>query len=207
MAAPTHKKSSPTPSPAGAPDEPPHLGISWKMLMLLLAMLAAMYMWRASSERSSRPELDYSTFYQMVSDGKVASVRFRGQAIEGEFASPTTVNDQSVEKFRSYAPTRDDELLPLLRDRRVEIEVDTLEQLNGVLALGVEAVLLDNMSNDELTQAVALSEGRNTVLEASGRMSLDRVGSVAATGVDLISVGALTHSTPILDLGLDFESL
>jgi len=90
---------------------------------------------------------------------------------------------------------------------KIQIEVDTLEQLNGVLALGVEAVLLDNMSNDELLQAVALSEGRNTILEASGRMSLDRVGSVAATGVDLISVGALTHSTPILDLGLDFESL
>lgn len=89
---------------------------------------------------------------------------------------------------------------------KIQIEVDTLEQLNGVLALGVEAVLLDNMSNDELLQAVALSEGRNTVLEASGRMSLDRVASVAATGVDLISVGALTHSTPILDLGLDFES-
>ncbi len=89
---------------------------------------------------------------------------------------------------------------------KIEVEVDTLEQLNGVLALGVEAVLLDNMTDDELLQAVALSANKNTVLEASGRMSLDRIPSVAATGVDLISVGGLTHSTAILDIGLDFES-
>ncbi|MEN8723041.1 MAG: carboxylating nicotinate-nucleotide diphosphorylase [Alphaproteobacteria bacterium] len=89
---------------------------------------------------------------------------------------------------------------------KIEVEVDTLEQLADVLALGVEAVLLDNMTNDDLAQAVAMTADRDTVLEASGRMSLERIPSVAATGVDLISVGGLTHSTPILDIGLDFES-
>jgi len=86
---------------------------------------------------------------------------------------------------------------------KVEVEVDTLDQLEQALALGVEAVLLDNMSNEDLARAVAMTDGR-AVLEASGTMTLERVPDVAATGVDLISVGWLTHSTPILDLGLDF---
>ena len=86
---------------------------------------------------------------------------------------------------------------------KIEVEVDTLDQLDEALDLGVEAVLLDNMSTDELKKAVEMTAGR-AVLEASGNMTLDRVPEVAATGVDLISVGWLTHSTPILDLGLDF---
>lgn len=88
---------------------------------------------------------------------------------------------------------------------KIELEVDTLDQLREALALGVEAVLLDNMTTDQMAEAVSIAEGQ-LVLEASGRMSLDRVGEVAATGVDLISVGALTHSSPILDVGLDFVS-
>ncbi|EAR52992.1 nicotinate-nucleotide pyrophosphorylase [Oceanicola granulosus HTCC2516] len=87
---------------------------------------------------------------------------------------------------------------------RVEIEVDRLDQLEEVLAEGgADVVLLDNMDSATLAEAVALNAGR-LVLEASGNMALPRVAEVAATGVDYISVGALTHSATVLDLGLDF---
>jgi nicotinate-nucleotide pyrophosphorylase (carboxylating) len=86
---------------------------------------------------------------------------------------------------------------------RTEIEVDRLEQLAEVLNEGgADVVLLDNMDTPTLHQAVTMNAGR-LVLEASGNMSLDRVAEVAATGVDYISSGALTHSAPTLDLGLD----
>ena len=87
---------------------------------------------------------------------------------------------------------------------RVEIEVDTLDQLQEVLATGgADCVLLDNMDSATLTRAVTLVAGR-LVTEASGNMTLPRIAEVAATGVDYISVGALTHSAPVLDLGLDY---
>jgi nicotinate-nucleotide pyrophosphorylase (carboxylating) len=88
--------------------------------------------------------------------------------------------------------------------RRIEIEVDTLAQLDEVLALGgADVVLLDNMRTAMLAEAVARVGGR-IVTEASGNMQLARISEVARTGVDFISVGALTHSAPVLDLGLDF---
>lgn len=86
----------------------------------------------------------------------------------------------------------------------IEIEVDRLDQLEEVLAVGgADAVLLDNMDTPTLRAAVALVAGR-LVTEASGNMALGRVAEVAATGVDYISAGALTHSARVLDLGLDF---
>ncbi|WP_343079076.1 carboxylating nicotinate-nucleotide diphosphorylase [Ostreiculturibacter nitratireducens] len=86
---------------------------------------------------------------------------------------------------------------------RLEIEVDTLEQLAEVLEIGgADVVLLDNMSTADMAKAVDLAAGR-MILEASGNMALPRIAEVAATGVDYISVGALTHSAPVLDLGLD----
>ena len=85
---------------------------------------------------------------------------------------------------------------------KIELEVDTLDQLAEALEVGVDAVLLDNMSPEMLRRAVAMVEGR-AVTEASGRISLDTAAAVAATGVDLISSGWITHSAPILDLGLD----
>ncbi len=87
---------------------------------------------------------------------------------------------------------------------KVEIEVDTLDQLAEALAAGADAVLLDNMTIAMLAEAVAMARGR-AVTEASGRINLDTVAAVAATGVDLISSGAITHSAPILDLGLDID--
>jgi len=89
---------------------------------------------------------------------------------------------------------------------KIECEVDTLEQLEEALGAGAEAILLDNMSPETLTQAVKINQGR-AVLEASGRVTIDTAPAIAATGVDLISIGWITHSAPCLDLGLDFDSL
>ena len=87
---------------------------------------------------------------------------------------------------------------------RIEIEVDTIDQLAEVLATGgADVVLLDNMDTPMLAAAVAQVAG-TLVTEASGNMRLPRIAEVAATGVDYISVGALTHSAQVLDLGLDF---
>ena len=90
---------------------------------------------------------------------------------------------------------------------KIEIEVDTLEQLNEILSAGgADIVMLDNMSLHDMARAVALVRGTNIVLEASGGVTLDRVPDIAATGVDLISSGFITHSAPNLDLGLDFKA-
>jgi nicotinate-nucleotide pyrophosphorylase (carboxylating) len=85
---------------------------------------------------------------------------------------------------------------------KIQLEVDTIDQLAEALEVGVDAVLLDNMSLETMREAVALVDGR-AVTEASGRISPDTAAAVAATGVDLISSGWITHSAPILDLGLD----
>jgi nicotinate-nucleotide pyrophosphorylase (carboxylating) len=87
---------------------------------------------------------------------------------------------------------------------KVEVEVDTLEQLEEALGLGVDAVLLDNMSLDELREAVRRVAGR-TMTEASGGITPQTAPAVAATGVDLLSVGWITHSAPALDVGFDLE--
>ncbi|KST60521.1 nicotinate-nucleotide pyrophosphorylase [Methylobacterium sp. GXS13] len=85
---------------------------------------------------------------------------------------------------------------------KIECEVDSLEQLEEALSVGVDAVLLDNMGPDLLTRAVAMIDGR-ALSEASGRITRETVGAVAASGVDLISCGWITHSAAIIDLGLD----
>lgn len=86
--------------------------------------------------------------------------------------------------------------------RMVEVEVDTLAQLEKIIPLKPHAVLFDNMSNDMLRQAVVMVGG-SIVTEASGGITLDTVAGVAETGVNFISSGALTHSAPNLDLGMD----
>ena len=87
---------------------------------------------------------------------------------------------------------------------KVEVEADTLEQVQEALACSVDAVLFDNMQPEQLKQAVALAKGR-ALTEASGGMTPERVVAIAACGVDLISSGWLTHSAPALDLGVDVE--
>ena len=86
---------------------------------------------------------------------------------------------------------------------RIEVETETLDEVREALAAGADAILLDNMPPDTLRRAVAQIGGR-VVVEVSGGVTLATVRGIAQAGVDLISVGALTHSAPALDLGLDF---
>ncbi|UDY23853.1 carboxylating nicotinate-nucleotide diphosphorylase [Nocardioides sp. Kera G14] len=88
----------------------------------------------------------------------------------------------------------------------VEVEVTTLDELRELLDAGCDRVLLDNMDDATLREAVALTAGRAT-LEASGGMTLDRARQVGETGVDFVSVGALTHSVKVFDIGFDLEDL
>ena len=87
---------------------------------------------------------------------------------------------------------------------KIEIEVDTLDQLDDVLAEGADVVLLDNMTPARLREAVARVKGR-LLTEASGGVTLETVAAIAESGVDMISVGALTHSAQVLDVGLDIQ--
>ena len=88
----------------------------------------------------------------------------------------------------------------------VEVEVDTLDQLDDVLAAGADLVLLDNFTVDQMAEAVRRTAGRAR-LEASGGLTLDQAAAVAATGIDYLAVGALTHSAPVLDIGADLTVL
>lgn len=87
---------------------------------------------------------------------------------------------------------------------RVEVEVGTLEELRELLEVGCEEILLDNMSTEMMAEAVRITAGR-ALLEASGGLTVERAREVARTGVDFISVGALTHSVQVFDLGLDLR--
>lgn len=86
---------------------------------------------------------------------------------------------------------------------KIQVEVDTIEQLEQLIPLGVDAVMLDNMDPETMRRAVAMVDGR-MIVEASGGVTPETAAEVAAAGVDLISSGALTHSVTVLDIGLDF---
>ncbi|MFE9806637.1 carboxylating nicotinate-nucleotide diphosphorylase [Streptomyces sp. NPDC005548] len=90
-------------------------------------------------------------------------------------------------------------------DLPIEVEVDTLHQLRDVVDAGADLILLDNFTPAECEKAVGVVEGR-ALLEASGRLTLADAGTYAGTGVDFLAVGALTHSSPILDIGLDLRA-
>ena len=101
------------------------------------------------------------------------------------------------------------EALAGVRDRlphttHIEVEVDRLDQIEPVLAAGVDTIMLDNFTLDDLREGVRMIAGR-AIVEASGNVTLDTVRAIAETGVDVISSGALTHSVRSLDLGLDVE--
>ncbi|SVA42828.1 uncharacterized protein METZ01_LOCUS95682 [marine metagenome] len=104
-----------------------------------------------------------------------------------------SLNDK-LEKILSLAPT----------SLKVELEVSDIQQLHQALEAGIPIIMLDNMTNDEMRNAVSIAGGR-ALIEASGGITLDNVKSVAETGVDIISVGALTHSTKALDISLDIN--
>jgi nicotinate-nucleotide pyrophosphorylase (carboxylating) len=119
----------------------------------------------------------------LVKDNHIAAGRSRGVSLR-----------ETVERAVERAP----------HTIKVEVEVTNLEELEEALAAGAHVILLDNMSPEEMSRAVKLVDGR-AVLEASGGIDMDTVRAVAETGVDLISVGALTHSPTALDLSLDLE--
>lgn len=121
-----------------------------------------------------------------------------------------SLSDAVLVKDNHLASVRGDltEALRVMKTRlphttHIEVEVDRLDQIEPVLAAGVDTVLLDNFSLEHLRTGVEQIAGR-ALVEASGNARLDRIAAIAATGVDLISVGALTHSVRALDLGLDF---
>lgn len=89
-------------------------------------------------------------------------------------------------------------------NKKIEIEVDTLEQLAEAILLKPDLILLDNMSVDQCSKAVSIANG-TVKLEASGGLTLENAKAYANTGIDYMAVGALTHSAPILDIGLDFR--
>jgi nicotinate-nucleotide pyrophosphorylase (carboxylating) len=101
---------------------------------------------------------------------------------------------QAIERARAYAP----------HTCRIECEVDTRDQLEEALAAGADIVMLDNFDDDEVRDALNLIEGR-AIVEVSGGITLQRVAVLGALGVDVISIGALTHSSPSCDLGLDWS--
>jgi len=100
----------------------------------------------------------------------------------------------AVKRVREYAPP----------GTPIQVEVETPDQARTAVTAGAENILLDNMSNDAMRECVAIAKGR-CVTEASGGVRLDTVRAIAETGVDRISIGALTHSAPALNLALDFE--
>jgi nicotinate-nucleotide pyrophosphorylase (carboxylating) len=101
------------------------------------------------------------------------------------------------------AVTRARELAP--RGIKIEVECDRIEQVHAALDAKADIILLDNMSTQTMSECVRIGKGR-AIFEASGGVNLDSVRNIAETGVDWISVGALTHSSPAMDLALDFES-
>ena len=113
------------------------------------------------------------------------------------------IKDNHVQAAGGIAPAVEKLRAGLGHMVRIELEVDTLAQLEEALGLGVDTILLDNMSLDDLRRAVAMARGR-AVLEASGNVTLASVRAIAETGVDYISSGAITHSAPNLDIGLDY---
>jgi nicotinate-nucleotide pyrophosphorylase (carboxylating) len=106
--------------------------------------------------------------------------------------------DEAVRRARSRWPAR-----------TVHIECDSIDQVRAALDAGADALLLDNMEPDQVRACVAVADahpGRRPLLEVSGLVNLQTVGDYASTGVDLISIGAITHSAPILDIGLDITT-
>ncbi len=103
---------------------------------------------------------------------------------------------EAIERAYKHAP----------HTSRIEIEVESLDMLDEALDAGADVVMLDNFAQDQIAVAVERAHGR-ALVEVSGRVSLARVPALAAAGVDVISVGALTHSAPAADIGLDIESL
>ncbi|MCH8310367.1 MAG: nicotinate-nucleotide diphosphorylase (carboxylating), partial [Chloroflexi bacterium] len=116
------------------------------------------------------------------------------------------IKDNNIDALRNGCLSLGDVVKKAIRDAshtiRVEVEVESLEQLDEALDAGAEFVLLDNMDFEQMAEAVRVAKGK-AFTEASGGITLETVRAVAATGVDIISVGALTHSVRALDISMD----
>jgi nicotinate-nucleotide pyrophosphorylase (carboxylating) len=121
----------------------------------------------------------------LIKDNHIAALRSQGKRLK-----------EIIEKARQGAP----------HTLKIEVEVETLKQAQEALDAGAEVIMLDNMSLEDMYQVVNLAQGR-ALIEASGGITLENVRQVAETGVDFISVGALTHSAKALDISLEFEPL
>ena len=112
------------------PSEPPpdRVHFSWFTLLLLAAMMVAMWSWQSSLNETAHPKIDYSTFYDLVKAGKVQSVTLKGPAVTGQLRAPQTLNGTKTKWFRTMMPERDDTLLPLLRDDKAKIRVEKAGQ-------------------------------------------------------------------------------
>ena len=112
----------------GTPTPPPTRSFSWPMVLLLLAMLGGMWLWRSAGKSSpTETPVNYSTFYTWVNNGLVKSVNLKGQAIDGQLSSPQKLAGHEVTHFQTRMPERDDQLLPLLRQKSVRIKVTSSE--------------------------------------------------------------------------------
>lgn len=138
------------------------------------------YAVRVGGGRNHRRDLGDAV---MIKDNHLVAIAKRGMTLP-----------QAVAQMRAELP----------HTVKIEIEVDRLDQIALALEAGAEIILLDNMLPTQLRKAIELIDGR-ALTEASGGVNLDTVAAIAASGVDIISVGALTHSAAALDLGLDME--
>ncbi|HNT89649.1 MAG TPA: nicotinate-nucleotide diphosphorylase (carboxylating), partial [Candidatus Hydrogenedentes bacterium] len=132
---------------------------------------------------------------EAVADGGGANHRhtlFHGVLIKENHITAAGGITEAIHKVRGIAP----------HILRVEVEVGCMEQMREALAAGADIIMLDNMSLEEMAQAAKEAHGQKVLLEASGNITLERLRAIAATGVDFISVGALTHSAPAVDLSL-----
>jgi nicotinate-nucleotide pyrophosphorylase (carboxylating) len=128
-----------------------------------------------------------------------------GQNHRMDLATAVLIKDNhlaAVDGDIAFAVRRSRELAP--PGARIEVECDTMAQVEVALTAGADVIMLDNMGLEELRTCASMCRGR-AITEASGGVRLDTVRAIAETGVDFISVGALTHSAPALDLALDFE--
>jgi nicotinate-nucleotide pyrophosphorylase (carboxylating) len=139
------------------------------------------YAVRVGGGRSHRQNLGDGV---LIKDNHLVALRSRGVGL-----------GEAIKMARQHAA----------RTLKIEVEVESVEQAQEALSAGVDIIMLDNMNLEEMRQVVQLAQGR-ALLEASGGITLDSVRAVADTGVDLISVGALTHSAKALDISLELET-
>ena len=149
---------------------------------------------RVCDTRKTTPGLRYLE-KEAVSHGGGANHRhtlFHGVLIKDNHITAAGGIAQAIQKVRGIAP----------HILRIEVEVSNMEQLKEALGAGADIIMLDNMSLEDMHQAAKMAHGLKVLLEASGNVTLERLRAIAGTGVDYISVGALTHSAPAVDLSL-----